>query len=136
MPTRSGFDFIGWAFEADAEKAEYVPGGYFDDDESTTLYAVWLQPDLVLPADLTVIEQEAFEGGAFRYVKLPEGALTIGPYAFADCDRLAAVYVPESVSSIDWWAFDDVTELTILGVSGSAAEEFANDMWLNFIAVD
>ena len=78
-----------------------------------------------LPASLTTIEAEAFAGGAFSYVKLPEGATTIGSRAFADCPSLRYIYIPEATTGIAADAFSGVSGLTILGKSGSYAEFYA-----------
>ncbi len=83
-------------------------------------------PDLVLPSSLTAIEDEAFSGGAFSYVVLPEGAASIGRRAFADCPKLAYIYIPASVKSIDENAFDGVEDLTIFGAPDSDASEYAS----------
>ncbi len=85
-----------------------------------------LTPDLILPTSLTTIDAEAFTGGAFTYVILPDGAEAIGRRAFADCPKLAYICIPASVTSIDENAFDGVTGLTIVGVPGSEAENFAH----------
>ena len=75
---------------------------------------------------LTAIEDEAFRGGAFSYVVLPEGAASIGRRAFADCPKLAYIYIPASVKSIDENAFDGVEDLTIFGAPDSEASEYAS----------
>ena len=136
VPTREGYAFLGWAESANATEAAYQPGGLFTPDADTTLYAVWLAPDLVLPAALTEIEEEAFEGGAFVYAKLPETVTTIGARAFADCPRLAYIYIPDATITIARDAFSGVTGLTIFGADGSYAEFFANKNGFAFAAVD
>jgi len=133
QPTRNGWYFLGWAENADASTAAYLPGGSFDCDADTTLYAVWAQPDLVLPAALTSIEEEAFAGGAFRFVKLPDQAVSIARSAFADCSNLAVVYIPSTVTDIHQDAFGNRTSLTIIGAKGSTAETFANAHGLMFV---
>ena len=40
-PSRTGYNFKGWAETADATEAQYQPGGSFKKDADTTLYAVW-----------------------------------------------------------------------------------------------
>lgn len=92
-------------------------------------------PDLILPSSLTAIEDEAFSGGAFTYVVLPDGAETIGWHAFADCPKLAYIYIPASVKSIDEKAFDGVTGLTIFGIPGSEASEYASLHGFTFAAL-
>ena len=133
-PTRSGWYFLGWAESADAAAAAYLPGDCFRRDADTTLYAVWAQPDLVLPAGLTVIEEEAFAGAAFSFVKLPQQTVSIERNAFADCDKLVYAYIPAEVTDIDPLAFGNASELSIIGVSGSAAETFAREHGFVFLA--
>jgi len=41
VPTREGYDFLGWATSSTATTATYQPGGTFTTDASTILYAVW-----------------------------------------------------------------------------------------------
>ena len=85
-------------------------------------------PDFILPASLTIIEAEAFAGGAFRYVQLPEGVSVIRSRAFAD--------IPEETGTIARDAFEGVTGLTILGHSGSYAEFYAQRNGIAFVAVE
>lgn len=40
-PTRSGYNFKGWASSSTAESAQYQPGGNYTANASVTLYAVW-----------------------------------------------------------------------------------------------
>ena len=40
-PTRSGYDFLGWATSSTANSATYQPGDSFTSNANTTLYAVW-----------------------------------------------------------------------------------------------
>lgn len=41
VPTREGYDFLGWATSSTATTATYQPGGTFTTDATTVLYAVW-----------------------------------------------------------------------------------------------
>ncbi len=135
VPTRPGYTFLGWAESADAETAAYLPGGSFTKDEDTKLYAVWKQPDFILPAALTAIESEAFSGGAFTYVKIPDTTISIGRRAFANCPNLAYIYIPQQTTQIDPQAFGNKQDLTIIGQAGSTAETYAQDHKFTFIAV-
>lgn len=49
---------------------------------------------LKLPTGLTEIEDEAFEGGAFEAVIIPDGCMHIGHKAFMDCAKLVYVSYP------------------------------------------
>jgi len=116
---------------------------YFDESSSDPVYLQYdigvtlitsHTPDFILPSSLTTIEAEAFRGGAFSYVVLPEGAESIGSRAFADCPKLAYIYIPASVTSIDENAFDGVEGLTIFGAPESAASEYAGQHGFTFAA--
>ena len=41
VPTRTGYDFLGWATDKDATSAQYRSGGSITISSNTTLYAVW-----------------------------------------------------------------------------------------------
>ena len=119
---RGGAMFLGWAPSRDAESGvmgEYTPSG------NVTLYALWAQADLVLPASLTAIEAEAFAGGAFTYVLVPEGVEAIGGGAFAGCQSLQYVEFAGSDILISDDAFGDRTDFTIIAPTGSAAATWA-----------
>ncbi len=40
-PSKTGFDFLGWATSSNATTAQYKAGGKFTTNANTTLYAVW-----------------------------------------------------------------------------------------------
>ena len=134
VPQRSGCYFVGWAESANATIPKYLPGGSFTKDANTALYAVWAIPDLVPPAGLTAIGAEAFEGGAFTCVKIPDNTESIGPRAFANCPNLRYICIPE-VTTIDSTAFENTSQLTILGKSGSVAQSYALSNGISFIMI-
>lgn len=41
VPTRSGYEFVGWATTSSATSASYSPGGSLTRNSNVTLYAVW-----------------------------------------------------------------------------------------------
>ena len=124
-PFRAGHLFMGWADAADAAEAAYQPGDAFTLEKDTTLYAVWLAPDAVLPASLTCIEESALEGCAFHFVLLPDTVERIDRFAFLLSAELSYIYIPSSTTSIDKYAFLGTTDLTIVGETGSYAETWA-----------
>ena len=134
LPTRDGWYFLGWAESADATLAAYLPGDSFTKDVDTTLYAVWAQPDFVLPAALKEIDEEAFAGAAFSYVHVPEQVTKIGKRAFADCPNLRNIDIPAGTTAIDATAFEGVSDLTIHGAEGSYAEFYAGKHGFDFVA--
>ena len=76
-----------------------------------TLYAPFTV-DMVLPAKLRGIEEEAFAENGF-----------------------ITVFIPEKVQFIDDSAFADIDGLCVIGYSGTEAQRFANDNGFAFIAV-
>ena len=82
-------------------------------------------PDLVLPASLNTVESEAFTGGAFTYVFIPETVTRIDSAAFAACPKLVYAQFAGADTVIDGSAFDGVSGLTIIAPSGSTAEAYA-----------
>ena len=83
---------------------------------------------VVLPAELEVIEAEAFAGGTFACVVLPDGCKAIGAGAFKNCAQLRFIEIPTSVTSIDGTAFAGCSDsLIIVTVSGSEAQRFAQE---------
>jgi len=42
-PTRTGYNFLGWSTNSAATSASYSAGGSYTNNESATLYAVWLK---------------------------------------------------------------------------------------------
>ena len=135
IAVRDGYTFLGWATESEATTPQYQPGDSFGINEDTTLYAVWAMPDFVLPGALRTIEEEAFEGGAFVYVKLPDRTESIQNRAFADCQNLKYIYIPEAAESIHRNAFEGVSDLTVLGQQGSYAEHYAVTHGFGFVSV-
>ena len=92
-------------------------------------------PGVIIPEGVEYIGPSAFAGCFwFCYAVFPNTLKSIGKYAFAANDMLDAVVIPEGVSEIDELAFYNSEQfLTIYGVKGSAAEEFANKRGLEFI---
>lgn len=130
-PTRAGYTFRGWATSSTASSGvtgSYTPTG------NVTLYAVWGNiKTFILPKALTVIEAEAFAGGAFTDVYVPDRVTAIGARAFADCPNLRDIFIPESASSIAATAFSNIYGLTIHGVDGSYAEFYASKYGFGFV---
>ena len=77
---------------------------------------------LVLPADLKVIEANAFCGVGAESVKIPDGTTTIGDKAFAG-SSVRQVYIPASVSQFGVELFPEGT--IIYTPANSPAESWA-----------
>ena len=136
LPERAGYEFLGWGTSESGDPV-YQPGDRYAADMDLSLYAIWGQtlPDLVLPSGLTLISEEAFMGGSFTYVKVPENCERIGKRAFADCRELRHISLPENVAFIAADAFEGVAEdMVIHGPEGSYAEFYALKYHFAFLA--
>ena len=81
---------------------------------------------MILPAAVKRIDDEAFRGmSGMTCAVIPDGATTIGAYAFADCGALGLVRIPESVTAIDDTAFDNSPNVILICGADSAAGAFA-----------
>ena len=85
------------------------------------------EADFILPKGLIHIGPEAFRGSKATVVQLQDGVVSIGDWAFADCEALRQIRIPASVISIGNNAFYGCRDdLIIFGAQGSAAESYAN----------
>lgn len=69
-------------------------------------------------------------------VTIGNSVTSIGGSAFSGCTGLTSITIPDSVTSIDDYAFYYCTGLTIYGYKGTAAEQYANDNYFKFVALD
>ena len=120
--------FVGWALTPDGEvvytdEAEYAMGT----DSEYTLYAVWV-------CGTNGIEYTLSNGGTYYTVsgysgtetdiKIPSAyndllVTSIGSSAFADCDGLTSIIIPDSVTSIGESAFEYCSSLTSIIIPDS-----------------
>lgn len=82
-------------------------------------------PDFILPMSLSIIDDEAFAGGSFSFVKTSENIEKIGASAFANCPNLTYIFIPAMTADIDENAFGNTKNLTIFGKEGSTVEDYA-----------
>jgi len=92
--------------------------------------------ELTLPRGLAEIEAEAFAGGAFGGVTIPNGTRSIGSRAFADCRNLKWIVLPASVQAIAEDAFAGCGAVRIAAPAGSAAESFAQSHGLTLVTIE
>jgi hypothetical protein len=89
------------------------------------LLIVFSSEPLRLPSALKTLEESSFEGSAARDVILPDGLLSIGKRAFANCSQLGMIAIPDSVATIAPDAFAGSDGVMVLCTEGSAAHSFA-----------
>ncbi len=121
IPQLSGSDMVIVSAEADASAVGYVPSTAV----ANAIIGGEATDVLTLPTGLKEIGEEAFVNMAAEAIMVPDGCLSIGKRAFADCDGLRMVYLPDSVESIAVDAFSGSGQVTIYCASDNAAAEFA-----------
>ncbi len=72
VPTRDGYEFLGWATSSTATTPQYQPGDTYSKNESVTLYAVWK----AIPTTYT-LTYNANNGGGAPSNTTGNGAVTI-----------------------------------------------------------
>ena len=109
---------------------------------------------LRLPETLTDIGDRAFAGTRLTSLDFPEGLREVSSTAFQGCDKLSLVYCPEEVTALNLDAFAecaglreiwvlnaeaairgslaDGAQVTICGLPGSTAEQYAAENGLDF----
>ena len=82
-------------------------------------------PDFTLPAFLTTVEEEAFEGIAASVVDIPESCVSIGAHAFRNCPNLTQIRIPDGCA-LGTDVFDSCEMVYVFGTAGSPAETYCN----------
>ncbi len=101
-------------------------------DEANTHYAS--QSGILLNKNKTeVLRCPENKSGSLT---LPNSVKTITFHSFYGCTSLKSIVVPESVTEIEDFAFQDCGDLTLYGTKGSFAESYATKMGMTFIATD
>lgn len=78
---------------------------------------------IILPDNLTAIENGAFSGAQITTVDIPEGVTSIGDYAFYGCTHLTSVSLPSTLRHIGKGAFAGCTALLALDLSETAVTD-------------
>ena len=102
IPTREGYQFLGWGMSSDATTATYGAGGNYTSNSSVTLYAVWVQ-----------VQTATVQQIMARY-QLPNGDFTEYSQVYA-----ASLEEGDTCS----WSFDETTEYEAVSVSYTVGKE-------------
>jgi len=78
-----------------------------------------------LPATLIRIRDGAFRGSGLEEIRIPEGTLSIGREAFASCENLKQVVIPDSVKDFGSSMLKDSAQAVIVCRRSSAADAYA-----------
>ncbi|MBE5927906.1 MAG: leucine-rich repeat domain-containing protein [Lachnospiraceae bacterium] len=122
-------------------------GGYPVTAIETYAFAATAVKKVTLPEGLVEILDNAFmECKMLEEVVLPSTLKFIGVESFLQCDKLKSITVPESVTTISFrgLGYTWVTSMecgllsgfTIHGKTGSAAQTYANENGITFVATD
>lgn len=77
---------------------------------------------LFVPEETMKISKSTFSNAKFVCVSLPESLQTINDYAFYNCNRLEDLYIPDSVNSIWFGAFEGCKNLKHIRLSNSLSQ--------------
>ena len=91
--------------------------------------------DFVTPGALKTIAAETFYGIGAKNVRINDGVTFLGRKAFANCQNLKSIYIPDSVTDIANDLLSGCGNVTVYGKSGSEAEEYATNNGFAFIAI-
>ena len=91
---------------------------------------------VVLPTGLRTIGQYAFYRSQIQSIRIPEGVTALKDSAFNACEYLREVHIPASVNSFGNDLFTDSPNVVIYAPSGSAAEQYAREHGISFVAED
>lgn len=87
-------------------------------------------PPSIEACPVTTLGEAAFRGTAVTAVTLPDTVTSLGWFAFADCPSLAAVTLPASVAFIGYGAFDGCPRVTLYCPPDSYAASYADSFGL------
>ena len=93
----------------------------------TVLPPAFGTPDFTLPASLTAVEMEAFEGISASVVDVPASCRSLGAYAFRNCRSLTQIRVPADCE-LGEEVFDGCGTVYIYGAPGSSAEAWCSSL--------
>lgn len=133
VPIRAGHEFLGWALSEDEQDAQYQPGDTYSADSNVMLYAVWKDiscgPDLIWAFDgesgvLSISGTGAMNAvpsaeytpwyvhrNEIKTVVVKEGVTALGACAFAECENLEEVQLPQTLTAIGADAFYNCSSL-------------------------
>ncbi|MGN0389399.1 MAG: leucine-rich repeat protein, partial [Wujia sp.] len=108
-------------------------GVLYDKNKQTVVSAPGVET-ITLPDTVSSMEEGAFSYNFnLKKVILPENMTAISDNVFFYCDFLEKIYIPKSVTSIGENAFYRCDDMTIYGVAGSYAQNYAEENDINFV---
>lgn len=93
--------------------------------------------EINIPDSITLINNWAFYNCvSLKQIDLSKNITEISKCAFSKCSGLEKIYIYEKCTSIADEAFDGCCKLTIYGIKGSYAEQYANEHNIPFEELD
>ena len=87
---------------------------------------------LTIPAKTKTVQQEAFMGTPFRWVKTGSGCKETGSRAFADCKNLVGIFLPGNVT-FQKDTFAGSKQLVIYAPAGGTTQKLAHQYGIPFV---
>ena len=81
------------------------------------------------------IGEGAFESLSITSVTIPDTVTSIGWFAFSNCTDLSRVFIPESVTTIGYEAFSGCRQVTVYADSDSYAEKYAKSYGISYTVI-
>ena len=117
IPVREGYEFIGWARNADSGSAEYMPGDLYSESKDIVLYAVWK----ALPSTETSIVKKSGYSLLNVEVKNAEPGVTVVTAAYKNgrlADVQSEVFCGKNISFAVTKEFDTLKTMLWDSLSG------------------
>ena len=92
-----------------------------------------IAPTFILPANLRIIEAEAFEGTNLTMVELPDTVEAIGKRAFANIQNLRGVKISAKIEHIAKSAFAGSEGVVLTGTPGGYARAWSRENGIPFL---
>ena len=112
-----------------------IKANYAGELQTSRAVVVHSDTPTVLPQGTTTIAKQAFQGTGVIDVTLPEGVLTIGEHAFADCSELYCINLPSGLSSIADNAFENTSGVVFLCKQGTTGEAYVKEKKYSYISL-
>ena len=91
-------------------------------------------PDTIDGVKVTSIQGGAFAGcGGLKEITISTGVTALEGSVFWGCSSLASITIPAGVTSIEDNTFYDIDKFTIYCSSGSYAEKYAKEHYINYV---
>jgi len=85
----------------------------------------------------TIGESAFYECTSLTEITIPDSVTSIGEYAFSGCSKLKKVTIGKNVRQIGDYTFSTCSfRLTIYGYTGTYAESYAKQNYIDFVALD